>query len=227
MTSLPDQVRKKPFPLLLHNGDRMKRAEFHRAYSQMPENYRAELIGGIVFEPSPLGYPHGENHSRLGCLFDTYSIYTPGTSTADNVSVFLSDEDEVQPDLVLRIEAGGATRLTRNAYVKGAPELVAEVAHSSRAIDLHLKKERYALAGVLEYIVMCVSPKQLHWFDLHGNNELTAGSDGVFRSRVFPGLWIHRDGLLQREGELSLEILNRGLRSPEHKKFVSDLARRK
>jgi hypothetical protein len=40
---------------LITNGDHMKQPEFHRLYSSMPEDYRAELIGGIVFEPSPLG----------------------------------------------------------------------------------------------------------------------------------------------------------------------------
>lgn len=216
-------------PELLHNGDRMTRAQFHRAYSQMPDNYKAELIGGIVFEPSPLGYPHGEHHLRLGNLLDTYRIHTPGTGAADSVTVMLSDEDEVQPDLVLRLaqELGGRSRLTRDRYVKGAPELVAEIAHSSRAIDLHLKKERYTLAGVVEYVVVCVSPKQIYWFDLPGRKEMAPDNDGVFRSAVFPGLWIHGDGLLKLEGELTLDILNRGLRSPEHKEFVSQLARRR
>lgn len=229
MASVPKRVSEKCFPALLHNGDRMMREEFHRAYSQMPEDYRAELIGGIVFEPSPLGYSHGTNHGRLGSLFDIYSIHTPGTGMADNATVMLSEEDEVQPDLILRIieELGGKSRLTGDGYLAGAPELVAEVAHSSRAIDLHLKKERYALAGVLEYFVLCLAPKQIHWFDLDGRKELTAGRDGVFRSAVFPGLWIHAESLLQRDGELSLQVLNRGLQSPEHKEFVAELAKRK
>jgi len=207
----------------LHNGDRMKRREFHIAYCQMPESYRAELIGGIVFEPSPLGWSHGKYHMRLSLLLEMYAAHTPGTEGGDNATVFLSEEDEVQPDLVLRTiqRCGGKSRLTVKDYVEGAPELVTEVASSSRAIDLHLKKERYALAGVLEYIVLCLRPKRLYWFNLQGNTELRADTDGIFRSAIFPGLWIHGEGLLQLDYKLTADALNRGLRSPEHKSFVS------
>jgi hypothetical protein len=38
----------------LHSGDRLSREEFHRLYSEMPEGFRAELIGGIVYVASPL-----------------------------------------------------------------------------------------------------------------------------------------------------------------------------
>ena len=32
----------------LHTGDRMNREEFHRAYLQTPEGFKAELIGGRI-----------------------------------------------------------------------------------------------------------------------------------------------------------------------------------
>lgn len=227
MASVPRRVPEQRPTVLLHNGDRMTRVEFHRAYSQLPEDYRAELIGGIVFEPSPLGWSHGTSQVELTYLLATYSRHTPGTQVGDNATIMLGPEDEVQPDLVMRIvqEQRGQTRLTRKGYVQGAPELVAEVAHSSRAIDLHLKKERYALAGVLEYMVMCLAPKEIHWFDFAGKKVLSADQDGVFRSAAFPGLWIHGDGLLHGDQELTLDTLNHGLQSPEHGKFVSELAK--
>jgi hypothetical protein len=40
--------------------------------------------------------------------------------------------------------------------VRGAAELLAEIAYSSVAIDLHLKKDDYQKAGVREYLVVCV-----------------------------------------------------------------------
>jgi hypothetical protein len=33
----------------LHTGDSMTRAEFHRAYEQMPDKFKAELIEGVVY----------------------------------------------------------------------------------------------------------------------------------------------------------------------------------
>ncbi|HEY9786722.1 MAG TPA: Uma2 family endonuclease [Candidatus Obscuribacterales bacterium] len=207
----------------------MSRAEFHYAYERMPEDYRAELIGGVVFEPSPLSWSHGSNHINLGFLLETYARSTPGTEVGDNATVFLSAEDEVQPDLVLRTvhARGGQTRLTKDDFVDGAPELVAEVAHSSRAIDLHLKRERFTLTGVREYIVMCLRPKRLYWFDLHRQEELKPDKDGILRSRVFPGLWLHGEALLSRDTKLADKTLKSGLKSEEHAKFVRSLLKRK
>ncbi|HEY9870532.1 MAG TPA: Uma2 family endonuclease [Candidatus Obscuribacterales bacterium] len=211
----------------LHNGDRMTRAEFHRVYSAMPEDYRAELIAGMVFEPSPVSYPHGKVHSRLGHLFEVYTATTPGTEIAVDATVMLSEEDEVQPDLMLRIvrESGGRSWETPKHYIEGAPELVAEVAYSSRAIDLHLKKERYALAGVLEYMVVCLRPKHIYWFDLCNNSLIESGDDGIFRSLIFPGLWIHGKGLLDLNYKLTNDALARGLQTGEHQSFLARLAK--
>ncbi len=61
---------------------------------------------------------------------------TPGFEASDNATVVLGEENEPQPDLFLRIlpQFGGQTRTTKDQYVEDAPELVAEIAHSSRAI---------------------------------------------------------------------------------------------
>lgn len=216
--------------LFLRNGDRMMGDEFHAAYCKMPESYRAELLGGIVFEPSPLGYSHGEIHVRLAALFDLYCESTPGCGAADNATVILSKDDEVQPDLVLRIDQdyGGRSRINRSGYLKGAPELVAEVAFSSRAIDLHLKKDRYALAGVNEYLVLCLAPLELYWFDLgRTKSKLRPSEEGIFKSAVFPGLWIHGDALLTHNRKLASDTLKKGLKSQEHRDFVRNLKRQK
>lgn len=209
--------------IALCNGDRMLQSEFHTAYEQMPDGYRAELIGGIVFEPSPLGYSHGTNDIRLSYLLETYVIATPGVEAASNATVILGDEDEVQPDLVLRVanKCRGQSRAAK--YISGAPELVAEIAHSGRAIDLHIKKERYALAGVIEYIVVSLEPKKLYWFDLQRNSELATDVDGIVRSVVFPGLWIHCQGLLDLDHVPTTNALNLGLQSAEHKQFTTKL----
>lgn len=206
----------------LRNGDRMSRREFHFAYSRMPGNYRAELIGGVVFEPSPVSYSHAEYHSELNFLLKTYSVKTPGTGVVDNATVMLSEEDEVQPDVTLRL-LNGRSRVTKTDYIEGAPELVAEIAHSSRALDLHMKKDRYALAGVQEYIVLCVKPKKLFWFDLRASNEVEPDNDETLRSIVYPGLWIRRDAILSGDCALMLEVLERGLESSEHKRFLEQL----
>lgn len=101
----------------------------------------------------------------LSALLAAYSAGTPDTEALSEATVILGNEDEVQPDLLLRMrpEVGGATSDDYDIYINGAPELVCEVAYSSRAIDLHLKRKRYAKAGVREYFVLCLQPKQIHW----------------------------------------------------------------
>jgi Uma2 family endonuclease len=209
----------------LNNGDHMTQAEFHRIYEQMPEDFRAELIGGIVYVSSPLKRPHGNRHPRLGMLFTIYEFNTPGVEMGDNATVLLGHESEPQPDLYLRIlpEYGGQSGTTRAEYVVGAPELLAEVADSSRAIDLHRKREDYRRHGVWEYLVWSLREQQLRWFDLRADRELQADADGVIRVHSFPGLWIDVAALLNKDPRL-LAVLNQGLATQEHAAFVRALA---
>src|SRR5437868_4054674 len=98
--------------LELHNGDKMTQKEFHRIYTQMPDHFKAELIGGIVYVASPLKVRHGTNHSDLNGLFWVYAGHTPGVECSDNTTIILGGEGEPQPDLYLRIlpEYGGQSR---------------------------------------------------------------------------------------------------------------------
>jgi Uma2 family endonuclease len=212
-------------PEELHSGDRMSRAEFHRIYEQMPPDFRAELIGGIVYVTSPLRRDHAASHMPLSALFYIYEMNTPGVESGDNATILLGEEGEPQPDLYLRVlpEYGGQSRTTPADYVQGAPELVAEIAHSSRAIDLHTKRQDYARYGVREYLVFCLRERQLRWFDLRAGEELAADADGIIRVRCFPGLWIDVEALLSRD-QRGLSVLQQGLATAEHAAFVRALA---
>jgi Uma2 family endonuclease len=221
----------KPAPLKpevpqLHNGDRMSREEFHRIYEQMPEEFKAELIGGIVYVASPLKIRHGTNHLPLGSLFFMYESATPGVESGDNTTIQLDDDSEPQPDLYLRIlpEFGGQSRTTQDDYVSGAPELVAEIALSSHSIDLHAKHEDYARNGVREYLVICLREKQLRWFDLRKNMEGAPQVDGILRVISFPGLWIDVAALIARDAAKLMATLQAGLATTEHADFVARLA---
>lgn len=210
----------------LQTGDRMTREEFHRIYEQAPEDFRAELIGGIVYVASPLKRTHGSAHLALGSAFFVYEANTPGVESGDNTTILLGDEGEPQPDLFLRIlpECGGQSETTEDDYVRGAPELIAEIAASSRSIDLHAKRDDYTRYGVCEYLVLCPREEELRWFDLRGDRELQPDDDGVYRIGVFPGLWIDGAALLARDHARLMAVLQNGLDSPEHAEFVSRLA---
>jgi Uma2 family endonuclease len=210
----------------MENGARMTQPEFHRLYEQSPEDFRAELIGGIVFLSSPVNWRHGAASPALGALLCSYAGSTPGVEAGNNTTVQLGEESEPQPDLYLRIrpEHGGQSRTTDDGYVAGAPELIAEIAHSSQSIDLHTKLLDYARYGVREYLVVCLREGQLRWFDLPADEELRADADGVCRVRVFPGLWVHAEALLAKDHGRLMATLQQGLATPEHAEFAARLA---
>jgi Uma2 family endonuclease len=211
----------------LEAGDHLDQKTFHERYEAMPPDTRAELIGGIVFMPSPLKRPHGRTHKLLSRWLDEYEEATPGTEGYDNASTILDDEAEPQPDLSLLISSPtlGQTR-DEHDYIVGAPEFVAEVASSSEAIDLHRKRTDYERTGVREYVVVALRQQRVNWFvrrDVRFE-ELQPGGDGIFRSEVFPGLWLDPAAVLRVDRQRVLEVLRQGLAMPEHAAFVARLA---
>lgn len=210
----------------LHSGDQMSRAEFHRIYEKMPEDFKAELIGGIVYVASPLRVEHGTAHPILSAVLVAYMAQTPGVQVAGNTTILLSGDSEPQPDLFLRIlpEYGGQSRSSDDGYIQGPPELIAEIAYSTNAIDLHAKRRDYMRCGVLEYLVWSLKEPQLKWFDLRADKELIADTDGICRIHTFPGLWIDAQGLLLCDHQRLMAALQQGLQSAEHAQFVKHLA---
>jgi Uma2 family endonuclease len=229
MTALTTSPLAARDPLILANGERMSRAEFHRLYEDAPENLRAELIGGVVYMASPLRRSHGTHHVFLSALFGQYMMHTPGVEAGDNASLLLGEDSEPQPDLYLRIlpEYGGQSTTTPDDYVDGAPELVLEISLSSRSLDLHRKREDYQKYGVREYLVWVPPLGTMYWFDLAGSVEHLPQTAGVIQSREFPGLWLDVAALASQQHQTALTTLQAGLASPEHAEFVRLLAARR
>ena len=211
---------------LLENGDRLTRHEFERRYTAMPDNRKAELIEGTVYMASPLGIrSHGEPHGNLILWLGNYKITVPGLILGDNSTVRLDLDNEPQPDVVLLFdeENGRQARISEDDYIEGAPELVAEVAASSASNDLHDKKNAYRRNGVLEYIVWQVFENKIDWFYLQNGEyiSLEPDTEGIIKSNVFPGLWLAASALLAGEMNQVIQVLQQGLNSPEHKKFIN------
>ncbi len=230
-TNLPlsPQVSHPDRPLPLESGDRLTRPEFERRYEAATHIHRAELIEGVVYVASPLRHEqHGKPHSRIMTWLGVYQALTPGVDLSDAPTVRLDLDNEPQPDAVLLIKpaAGGQTRLSREGYIEGAPELVVEVAASSVAIDTGTKKQAYRRNGVLEYIIWQSYENQLEWFQLvEGAYQLLLPDEmGVIRSQTFPGLWLAVNDLLADNMARVLEVVQEGVRSAEHQAFVEAIA---
>jgi Uma2 family endonuclease len=213
----------------LERGDKLSRDEFLRRWEAMPHVKRAELIGGIVYMPSPLSRKHGVTDTRLITWVGTYAASTPGCEAGNNAT-WLMLEDAPQPDSDLRIlpEYGGQSGM-EGPYAQGAPELTAEVCLSSTSYDLHQKLNLYQEAGVKEYVAVLLREREVRWHRLVDGayQLLPSDADGVIRSVVFPGLWLHVRALLDGNMAQVLATLTQGLNTPEHTAFVAQLAQRR
>ena len=91
-------------------GQRLDRATFHERYEAMPPETRAELVGGVVYMPSPLGYDHGEPRRRRSATGSAhYKRFTPG------------------------VRGGRATRRSSSATTASPSPIVSSASRKSRA----------------------------------------------------------------------------------------------
>ena len=113
--------------------------------------------------------------------------------------------------------------------VKGAPELIVEIAASSVSFDLGAKLGRLSCRNFWRRgNILC-------------NGRMTGGltgsccgtgsicgwppmAKGVYRSEIFPGLWLHAEALVAGRLADVLTVLQRGIASAEHGEFVKHLA---
>lgn len=220
----PDSVKQIP---PLRNGDHLTSDEFERRYETMPHVNKAELIEGVVHMPSPVSAKeHGEPHFDFVTWLGVYRAHTPHVRGGDNSTFRLDMDNEPQPDGYLRLapECGGQAKLI-DGYVTGAPELIVEVAASSASYDLHEKLNAYRRNGVREYVVWRVWDAEVDWFVLRAGRYATLSAvDGIYKSQVFPGLWLDAAAVVRGDLARVLEVLQQGLSSSEHEAYVVSLA---
>jgi Uma2 family endonuclease len=222
-----DLVEREVPPLV--RGDFLSRDEFLRRWEAMPHVKRAELIQGVVYMPSPVRAQHGDMEHWVGTWLGVYEVATLGCRGSNNIT-WLMGADAPQPDLCLRVlpEYGGQSRM-EGPYAAGAPEFLAEVCISSTAYDLHQKLEIYQEAGVREYLAVLMREREVRWHQwVEGRFEVVpAPADGVYRSTIFPGLWLDAEALLAGDLARVLSVLHDGLSTPEHQQFIEQLAARR
>lgn len=224
---LSQMVKPSASPFPLEFGDRLTREEFERRYEAMPHLKKAELIEGVVYMPSPVRIDHhGRPHMHLNYWLTAFEAATAGVLVADNTTIRLDLDNELQPDALLLIDParGGQARIVEG-YVEGAPELVAEVAASTASYALHVKLNVYRRNKVREYLVWRVLDQQLDWFVLRGSQyeRLAPDAQDWLRSETFPGLWLDAGALLQGDMARALAVVQQGIASPEHADFVQRL----
>ena len=218
-------------PPPLESGDRLTRSEFERRYDAMPHLKKAELIERVVYVSPSVRASHGESHGQIAGWLGVYSAATPGVDLANSATVLLDPDNEVQPDALLRLEpaAGGRSSISADDFVEGPPELIAEIAASSAAYDMHDKLGVYRRNGVQEYLVWQVYDRCVDWFHLAEGEytPLAPDESGMIRSQIFPGLWLVVAALLEGDLAKVLAELQKGLAIAEHAAFVGRLAEKR
>ena len=170
---------------------------------------------------------HGKQHADVMGWLGVYRVHTPGVSVGDNSTVRLDLENEPQPDAIMLIDptCGGQAQLDADGYIANAPELAGEVASSSASMDMNVKMRVYRRNGVREYLVWRIRDKAIDWFVLRQTRYelLPLGADGIYRSEVFPGLWLEAAALVRGDVARVHDVLHQGLTSSEHAAFVASL----
>jgi Uma2 family endonuclease len=215
-------------PPPLRDGDHLTSDEFMRRWEAMPDLKHAELIDGIVYMASPVSHEHNTLHMAFSGWLSYYAAHTPGCEAGLEGTWLMESRNVPQPDNTLRIlpQSGGKSRV-ENQYLAGVPELIIEVAVSSRSRDLGAKLKLYERMGVREYLVAATGKKHLFWKSLtdDGYQDLDPDPDGILRSRCFPGLWLDTAALWRHDQARLFAILQQGLATPEPAAFVERLKR--
>jgi Uma2 family endonuclease len=212
----------------LENGDHLTAPEFLRRYEAMPHIKKAELIEGIVYMGSPVRYTsHGRPDLLIQGWLGTYEASSPGVEAVTNTTVQLDSENVPQPDALLRLseKCGGQSRVDEKDYLDGTPELVIEIAASSASIDTREKLRAYRRNGVPEYVIWLVDEKEIRCLRLESGEYIPVklDDDKIFRSQVFPGLWLNLQSALALDTGAVLRTLQGGLKTRAHQQFVAKL----
>ena len=186
----------------------MTREEFHSLYAECEGLERVELIEGVVYMPSPVRFESHDRQASLlrGWLF-TYSNLHDGLESGNEATLILGNS-EVQPDAFLL--RAGTVPIDEDGYLRGAPQLVAEVAASTASRDLHSKLAVYQRNGVREYIVWRTLDNAIDWFVLRDGAYAAKAPDaaGRIESEEFAGLVMDVPAMLSMDRKAVLAALN-------------------
>jgi Uma2 family endonuclease len=146
-------------------------------YMALPDDVRAELIGGELYvtpSPTPL---HQDVIGRLyRILTDVVERQTLGRVFLAPLDVHLPSGDVVQPDLLF-IAAGHETVI--QDWIRGVPDLVVEVVSPTHAErDRSVKRDLYARNGTPE--LWLVDPQER-------SVEIVRNEGGTWRPLAFLG----------------------------------------
>jgi len=198
----------------LESGDVLDADEYWRRYCATPEKLKAERINRKVYIMSPLrAVHHGNPHAILCHWLGSYAMNAPGLIVSDNATIRMNADNDPQPDLCL-LRNHGQTRFDDEGYIIGPPEMIVEIAGSSASYDFGEKRDVYEAAGVGEYLVFETIEGRIQWWRSDSGRFVDILPDeGLYKSVLFPGLWLDADALRSANALKLIETLRRGMES--------------
>ncbi len=161
-------------------------------YQNWPDEERWEIIDGEAYMMSPA--PTTRHQAILGALAREFLNHFHNRKCKpflSPVDVKLSEEDIVQPDIVVVCD----DRQIKETHIDGAPALAVEIVSPSSAVHDRMRKMRlYAEAGVKEYWIVTPHPSMVEIFLLDGKTyrmHATFGRGDVLVGGIFKGLKIN------------------------------------
>jgi Uma2 family endonuclease len=165
-------------------------------YRNWPEGERWELIGGEAYAMSPApSTRHQEISANLLVALATHLRGKACKVFAAPVDVVLSDQDVVQPDLVLICDPNQIFL----SHIAGPPSLLVEIISPSTEEQDRVRKQRlYARFGIKEYWPVTSFPSMVEILALDESRDTfrISGSFGrgeVATSELFPDFHIAMD----------------------------------
>jgi len=167
-------------------------------YWNLPDNRRAELIGGNLYAMAPPSLTHQRISVQLCKILaqyiDTHKGECQVFAAPLAVNLQLSDETYVEPDVLIVCDP---SKLHERG-VKGAPDFIAEiVSPSSRKMDYVTKAGLYLEAGVREYWIVDPEKKctTVYYFEEDAAPMIVPFSSGL-SVRIYGDLEICMDTIL-------------------------------
>lgn len=176
----------------------------YKDYLEFPEDFRCEIIGGVVCEMGQTWRYHQALSRYLGCELARFTRDGPYRSYPAPFDVLLREAGEsemdasnvVQPDLVVYCDRSKLTE----AGATGAPDLVVEIlSPSTKDRDLLVKLGLYQRHGVREYWIVDGDGRAVLQFVRNESGKLARHAalrpPEMLRAALFPELAIDLDGL--------------------------------
>jgi len=163
-------------------------------YYRLPEaGPRYQLIEGeLHMAPAPNRYHQTISRNIEKILLDFLDDHPLGIVYNAPFDVQLTDTNVYQPD-VLFLRQERRSLLTEQG-IQGAPDLVVEIlSPKTVAWDTGVKRDQFARCGTDEMWIVDPEAREIQVFHLQENADSpqkTVKRDGIFESRVLPGLSI-------------------------------------